>query len=170
MPLWLLSMARTGVDTTSIVAYAGDWLGPALVSSPLAGITFSKLPAWAPVTATAMVQPPGGMLAALAYCMVLLPGTAVTLSRVQVPASPLGLATLSVPGRVSVRTEARVMALALPLPRVRVNRDVSPTLMVVGLKDFATVGGCSTVRVFVAGAVFVTPCVVTRALAGMVFS
>ena len=79
------------------------------------------------------------------------------------------LATVSVPGKLSVSDEFSVIALALLLPSVIVSVDVEPTLIVVGLKDLVSVGGSKIVSVALATSVLLAPSVVVSALIGIVF-
>ena len=83
--------------------------------------------------------------------MLPLPGTAVTLPKVQVPPRPFGLAMVMAPGitgRVSVKMELRVMAALLLLPRVMLSWESPPEWLAPGLKLLLTLGGVTSAKLY----------------------
>lgn len=123
------------------------------------------------VTFTTIIQPPAGIVAPLAYWIVVVPAVAVTELRVHVPVSPLGVAITRFVGRVSTRLAVSAAALWFVLVSVKV-RVVTPPLlpMPVAPKAFETDGGVLLGTVMTAdAAVALFPTVVWSVPAAMVF-
>ena len=123
------------------VAVAGAALFPALVCKPPAGIVLRNEPTAAAVTLTAMVQDPeAGIVLNVARVTVDPPTGAATAP----PQVVVGLgtpATTTPLGKVSLNAAVRAMPDALGLFTVMVSLETPPTVILVGLNAFVTVGG-----------------------------
>ena len=99
-----------------------------------------------------MVQPPAGILVPLATLT--LPAPTVEVTPVQVPLFDAAMVMLpGVVGKVSVSTLLNVMALALVLPTLIVNRVVPLGAMLGAANDLVMVGSATTERLAVAATV-----------------
>ena len=120
------------------------------------------------MTSTMTVQPPDGILVPLAT--VIVPAPAVAVTPVQVPPKLFGVPMTMLPGvvgKVSVSALLRVIALALGLPKVRVNWVLPLGAMLAAAKLLLMVGTATTLRLAVA-ATALLPALVTKAPMGMV--
>ena len=137
-------LATVGAVYTLVVELAAAALLPALVVKAPAARVLVLAPAVLEVTLMMMVQPPAGMLVALATVMLLAPAVAVT--PVQVPLLPAVLRVMPL-GKVSVRTALKVMATALLLPRVMVRLVLPPAAIAAAALVLVSVGAFSAVIV-----------------------
>ena len=145
---------------------------PAEVVRPPMAIVFTAAPAVAEVTFTITVQPPAGIVVALAT--VKFAAAAVAVTPVQVPVLPPVLMVMP-EGKLSVRMEVSVIALALVLPIDTVKLVLPPAAKFGTAKAFVIEGAANTVKVAAAvppvkatGAVAVTAVVVFTAAPAVV--
>ncbi len=140
------ALASVGAAALTVsVALAALALLPSLVASAPAARVLVAVPGVLEVTETAIVQPPAGIGAPLAYTTEVLPGVAVTEAAVQVVDRPFGDATVMPAGSASVSAEERAAAVALLLPSVSVRVEVPPEVMVVGLKALVRLGAAALI-------------------------
>ena len=112
-----------------------------------APVVLVKTPGVAPVTFTLKVQLVATAIVAPVRLTALDPAVAVMVPPPQVPASPLGVATVIPAGSVSVKaTPVNAAVLAAGFVTVKLRLDVPFGVMDVGLKAFARDGGATTTR------------------------
>jgi len=160
----LLRVGKITALFTVNVAMAGAVLFPLLVTNAPTASELMKLPPVAAVTGTVMVHDP---LAGID------PPVKVTDEALNVMLPPhelVGVEEIVTPaGKVSVRGDVMLAALALGLLNVIVRVEAPPALMVAGLNALASVGadpGALTVKVATTGAALL-PLLVTKAPAGI---
>ena len=117
--------------TRSSLASAG--LFPKSVCRSPALIVFVCVPGVALVTSTRIVQPPAGIVAPLAYVIVVAPAAAVTDASVHVPPNPFGVSITTPAGKLSTRSALSVAATPFVFPNVIVSWLVPPDAIVPGL-------------------------------------
>jgi hypothetical protein len=126
------------------VDVAATALFPALVCKPPMAMVFTAAPAVEDVTFTMIVQPPAGMLVPLASVKLFAAEVAVTPVHVPVlPPVPMVIPA----GKLSVKIDVSVIALAFVLPMVTVKLVLPPLAKFGTAKALLIVGAANTVNV-----------------------
>jgi hypothetical protein len=161
----------SGALTASVAVAADAFDAPCVLVSALAGIVLSQLPGVELVTLTVIVQLAPAATLPPVKATLGPPAVAEAVPLPHVVAAFGVLATVTLAGSVSVKaTPLSATAFAAVLATVTVRTDVPPTVIGVGLNALLKVtSGALTVKVAVAAAVLVPPCVLVTAPAGTVF-